>query len=183
VLVAGVRVETVETWGVKQSKITVRYRFSQPNQMPVVLPQSHSPATVVRVPAQLNTIGDHIRRKRLSPKMLQKELAKQVGVDEASVYNWEANASAPRTDYLPAIIRFLGYNPLPAAKSLGERLVRQRTTLGLTQKECAQSLGVDPGTLARWERNEREPTGAFMSRVEQFLEPEPAHVPAARRAG
>jgi len=54
-------------WGVKQSKITIRYRFSQPNQMPVVLPQSHSPATVVRLPSQLNTIGDHIRRKRLRP--------------------------------------------------------------------------------------------------------------------
>jgi len=28
---------------------------------------------------------------------------------------------------MPAIIRFLGYNPLPAASTLAEQLVRQRT--------------------------------------------------------
>jgi hypothetical protein len=31
---------------------------------------------------------------------------------------------------MPAIIDFLGYDPLPAAKSWGERRVRYRTTLG-----------------------------------------------------
>jgi cell division septum initiation protein DivIVA len=39
VLVAGVRVDTVETCGVKQAEITVTHRFSQPGQaMPLVLP-------------------------------------------------------------------------------------------------------------------------------------------------
>ena len=30
-------------------------------------------------------------------------------------------------------------------------------------------IGVDPSTLARWERGEREPTGAFLERVKRFL--------------
>ena len=42
VLVPGIRVDTVETCGVKQSEITVTYRFSQPDAMPLVLPQSTS---------------------------------------------------------------------------------------------------------------------------------------------
>lgn len=29
---------------------------------------------------------------------------------------------------------------------------------------------VDPGTLARWERGEREPRGSFLTRLVQFLD-------------
>ena len=53
---------------------------------------------------------------------------------------------------MPAIIGFLGYNPLPAANTLAEQLVRQRTKLGLSQKESARELAVDQGTLAKWEQ-------------------------------
>lgn len=51
---------------------------------------------------------------------------------------------------------------------MAERLVRQRTTLGLTQKRAAAEIGVDPATLARWERGEREPTGVWLGWVERF---------------
>jgi len=42
-------------------------------------------------------------------------------------------------------------------------------TLGLSQKEAAMRLGVDPTTLARWERGEREPMGTFELRAQRFL--------------
>ena len=90
-------------------------------------------------------------------KMLQKDVAERIGVDTTSVFNWEANAAAPEIRYMPAIIRFLGYNPLPTASDWGERLVRHRTAMGLSQKEAALDLGVDPSTLAKWERGERGP--------------------------
>jgi transcriptional regulator with XRE-family HTH domain len=99
--------------------------------------------------------------------MLQREVAEQIGVDETAVFNWEANTASPEIGYMLMIIQFLGYNPLPEAKYLGERLVRHRTTLGLTQKEVALKLGVDPSTLARWERGEREPEGRFAARAER----------------
>jgi transcriptional regulator with XRE-family HTH domain len=82
---------------------------------------------------------------------------------------------------MPAIIRFLGYNPLPEAKTLAEQLVRHRTTLGLSRNEAALQLGVDAGTLARWEHGEREPAGELLERVEQFVGEE--NPPLARRAG
>src|ERR1035437_1298117 len=37
------------------------------------------------------------------------------------------------------------------------------------QKESAKQLGVDASTLARWERAEREPAGAFLGPVTRFL--------------
>ena len=81
--------------------------------------------------------------------MLQREVAERIGVGETSVFNWEANTVSPEIRHMPAIIRFLGYNPLPEAKSWGERLVRHRASMELTQGEAAKRLGVDPGTLVR----------------------------------
>jgi transcriptional regulator with XRE-family HTH domain len=171
VLVAGVRVDTVEAEGVKQSSITVTYRFSKPDQpMPLVLPQSYNTGSVIRIPSEPQTVGDHIRRERLSLKLLQKDVAEQIGVDKTSVFNWEGNYASPDLRYMPAIIQFLGYNPLPAADGWGARLVRQRTTMGLSQRQSANLLGVDAGTLACWERGEREPSGEFLVRVNRFLQ-------------
>jgi ribosome-binding protein aMBF1 (putative translation factor) len=48
-------------------------------------------------------------------------------------------------------------------------LVCGRTALGLSQKETAHRLGVDPSTLPRWERGEREPASEFAARAERLL--------------
>jgi site-specific DNA recombinase len=166
VLVAGVQVNTFEDCGVKQTRTTVTYRFSQPDQpLPLVLPQSYSAPRVIRIPKQPQTVGDHIRRRRLVLKLLQRDVAARLGVTESSIWNWEAGQSQPDFRYMPAIIRFLGYNPLPEAEDLAQQLLRHRTTLGMSQQEAAKLLGVDPATLARWERGEREPTGAMLGSV------------------
>jgi site-specific DNA recombinase len=182
VLVAGVRVDTIEECGVKQNRITVTYRFSQPDEaLPLALPQSYSTGRVIRIPVAPQTVGDHIRKRRLGLKLLQKDVAKPIGVDKTSVFNWEGNRSSPEIRYMPAIIRFLGYNPLPAAHTFSEQLVRQRTSLGLSQTESAERLGVDPSTLAKWEQGKREPQGAFLACVKQFLRS--GEGSGARRAG
>lgn len=59
--------------------------------------------------------------------MLQRDVAERIGVDKTSIFNWEANASTPGIEYMPTIIGFLRYNPLPAADGWGERLVRLLT--------------------------------------------------------
>jgi transcriptional regulator with XRE-family HTH domain len=170
ILVASIRVDTTESWGVKQSEITVNYRFAQPDgAMPVMMTQSYPGNSRVRIPTELRTIGDHIRRKRLTLKLTQEEVGAKLGVTDASVYNWESDDSKPSVPHIPAIIEFLGYNPLPAATSLAGRLVRHRTTLGLSQSETAGRIGVDPGTLARWERGERNPSGNLLALATRFL--------------
>ena len=40
----------------------------------------------------------------------------------------------------------------------------------MTQKEAARRIGVDPWTLAKWERGERMPGGALLDRVHRFLD-------------
>ena len=117
----------------------------------------------------MNTLGDHLLRRRLVLKLLQKQVAKQLGVDEASIHNWETNRTKPGFVNMPAIIKFLGYNPLPPPEGWADRLVQGRIILGLSQKESAKRMGVDASTLARWERGEREPRGKLAARVSLFL--------------
>jgi transcriptional regulator with XRE-family HTH domain len=129
------------------------------------------------MPTELHTIGDHLRRRRLVLKLLQQQVAEQIGVDKTSIHNWETGLTEPGFEYMPAIIRFVGYNPLPEGDGWGQRLVRQRRTLGISQKASAQRLGLDPSTLARWERGEKEPTGKLLGRVKRFLD-EPEEIQA-----
>jgi site-specific DNA recombinase len=169
VLVAGIRVDTVETCGVVQPKVTITYRFEKPNEVERVVPMGEYLRAPIRIPVKPETVGDHIRLRRLKLKLLQRNVAERIGVDKTSIHNWEANITQPGFAYMPAVIEFLGYNPLPPAKTWAERLVRGRTVLGLSQKEAAGKLGVDPSTLARWERGERKPAGTIAARAERLL--------------
>ncbi len=120
-------------------------------------------------PKQINTIGDHIRKRRLDLGLLQKQIAKIIGVDETTILNWEGQRSTPALFCMPAIFRFLGYDPLPAAETLRGKLTRYRLTHGITQKALAAKLGIDPCTLARWERGDRKPHGLYLKLVERLL--------------
>jgi transcriptional regulator with XRE-family HTH domain len=42
-------------------------------------------------------------------------------------------------------------------------LAAAESCYGYLPAESAERIGVDAGTLARWERGEREPAGAFLS--------------------
>jgi transcriptional regulator with XRE-family HTH domain len=70
---------------------------------------------------------------------------------------------------MPRIIQLLGYVPFPIGESLPERLKAHRKIRGLSRKRLARILGVDEGTLWRWERGERRPQGENARRVRALL--------------
>ena len=110
-------------------------------------------------PKKPETLGDHLRKKRLDLGLLQKEVAERIGVHKATIYNWETNRKSPQLRFVPRIIEFLGYVPYDTqSEALGKRIVVRRRRLGLTQKELARRLGVDPSTLGRWERGKGKPS-------------------------
>jgi DNA-binding XRE family transcriptional regulator len=53
--------------------------------------------------------------------------------------------------FLPAVIRFLGYDPTPAPVSLPDRIRAARRRQGISQRELARRLGLDPATVWAWE--------------------------------
>ena len=86
--------------------------------------------------------------------------------------NGEKGHTSSRLHRVPKAIGFLGYVPLPDeghGMSLGERIVRLRRTLGIRQDQLTRQLGVDPSTLARWERNKMLPLSKFLKLLNSLL--------------
>lgn len=121
-------------------------------------------------PKELNSLGDHIRARRLNLKLLQKQVAEEIGVHEQTITGWEGNATIPDVRYMPAIIQFLGYNPFPEAMSPPERLAGARKALGLSQRKMAAKLGVDPATIMGWEAGKHQPTGKSLELIGNILQ-------------
>lgn len=67
-------------------------------------------------PKQINSLGDQIRARRLDLKLLQKQVAEQIGVHELTITGWERNATVPEVRYMPAIIQLHSGLNFPANK-------------------------------------------------------------------
>ena len=96
-------------------------------------------------------------------------MAKQIGVNKDTIYNWETNRTAPEVQFIPRIISFLGYVPYDPAWSFGQRLKAIRTALGLSQVQFAKGVGLDESTVAKWEREEHKASTQKVMALKKFL--------------
>jgi len=98
-------------------------------------------------------------------------MADKLAVDAMTICNWEINRTSPQLSLIPRIIAFLGYIPHDTLSgTLGKRIVAYRRVMGITQKELARRLGVDPSTLRRWETGTGQPSQKHRKRLEDFLD-------------
>lgn len=93
-----------------------------------------------------------------------------MGVSEATILHWETGETKPEVRLWPAVIAFLGYDPLPPPTSLPERMKRFRVVLGLSIREAASRLAVDSGTWAAWECGRVFPWPRYLGQLEALLE-------------
>jgi transcriptional regulator with XRE-family HTH domain len=109
-------------------------------------------------PQKLKTIGDHLKKRLLDLEMLQKEVAERFGTTVCTVRNWEKNRSTPSLPFIPSIIQFLGYVPYDTqTQDFGKKIAANRRLLGLSQKDLARLIGVDPSTIRLWEKGKHRP--------------------------
>ena len=111
-------------------------------------------------PDDLNTLGDHIRKRRLDLGLSQAALARRFGVNRNAITNWENAIQEPDVIRLPSVIEFLGYEPTDVFGELAELIKAKRRSLGLTQEAFGKLVGVSRETVNLWERGKREPTGS-----------------------
>lgn len=134
----------------------------------------------LRYPQVIATIGDALLKRRLDLELTRKATAKLLKVNEGSLGNWEKGRTAPEDRFYPALIAFVGYNPLPPPRTVGEAVRRERLTRGLSWRRLATMAGVDPTTIARLEadrpRMARRPVSAVL-RVLGLDSPTAARVP------
>jgi DNA-binding transcriptional regulator YiaG len=120
-------------------------------------------------PIKINTLGDHIRNRRLDLSLFQKQVADQLAVSEDTISNWEGNTTSPAVRHVPAILGFLGYDPIPVAQGLPEGVAAARKRLGLSQRKLAAQLGVDPTTVRHWEAGRHRPTQRSLHVIAKVL--------------
>jgi transcriptional regulator with XRE-family HTH domain len=124
-------------------------------------------------PRELKTLGDHLRKKRLALKLTQEEVARILHTNEGCVVYWEKNHKSPSLRFISRIVQFLGYNPYEdiSSRSLGERIVIYRQIHGVSQEQLASQLGIDPGTLGRWEKGKSTPWAEKMDVLNSLIHP------------
>ena len=122
-----------------------------------------------KYPNQINTLGDHIRKRRLDLGLLQKEVSEKIRVDESTIYHWERQRTQPEIRFIARIIEFLGYDPIPQPKSFPEKLKTYRLRMGLSQKKLAIKLGIDPSTILKWEKGRHKPMAEYCNLIAKML--------------
>jgi DNA-binding XRE family transcriptional regulator len=136
-------------------------RFERQILKPMPIPYPENPVS----------IGDHIRKKRMELKLLQKDVAKICGVTEDCITNWEKNRSVPQIQFFPNIISFLGYFPIDIdTNTFSGRLKFYRYKNGLSQKQLGKILNVDGATVCSWESDEFQPMRKTMTKLQTLLE-------------
>ena len=99
----------------------------------------------------MRTTEDHLRVCRIDRGLLQREAAALLNVKLSTYQSWEQGRE-PGVRFWPSITAWLGYYPAPKPVTLAERLLAYRRLHGMTQEELAERLGVNAGTVRRWEQ-------------------------------
>ena len=115
------------------------------------------------------TLGQHLRKRRLLLKLTQKKVGKALGISPFTVLNLEKDRTEPPMKAYPTLIRWLGYDPSPAPKTLQERMRAVRRVNGWTIDQAARQMGVDPSSWGEWERTGRVAWPRYRLRLEKFL--------------
>lgn len=108
--------------------------------------------------ANPQTIGQHLRKKRAQLRIMQKEVAFQIGVSEDCITNWENERSFPQIQFYPKIVHFLRYLPFEiGSETLGGKIKTYRNLNGLSHKQMGKILSVNASTIGAWESGKSKP--------------------------
>jgi len=122
-------------------------------------------------PVEPLTIGDHIRKRRLDLGLKQAEVARQIGVTESTVWNWE-HRTEPELRHMPKIIDFLGYVPFECPEDTIGQLHYFKQVKGLSYNRLGKVMGRDPEQLSDWLSGRHKPCCKNIQIIEGFLEQE-----------
>jgi transcriptional regulator with XRE-family HTH domain len=115
-----------------------------------------------------STLGDHLRSRRLELGLYQKDVAARLGVTPSTIWNWEHGWTVDFR-FIPRIIAFLGYNPIPCPDGVIERLAWYKQVNGLSLEKLGAEMGRDQEQLADWLSGRHQPCRRNREEVERFL--------------
>lgn len=104
--------------------------------------------------------------------LLQRDVSKIIGTKSIdAVRNWELGKGDPQIHYMPDVIKFLGYIPIPVyLDTLGDKVKTYRILKGLGHKAMGEQLNVNGSTICSWEQNEFLPHKEKLLELNELLE-------------
>jgi DNA-binding XRE family transcriptional regulator len=108
---------------------------------------------ILGYPDKLELVGHHLLKRRLDLAVTITDAAKALATHPTGLVNWEKGRTEIEVRFYPAIIRFLGYNPLPVGTTRGQRIQRERMTRGWSRKRLARTAEVDEASVRRLEED------------------------------
>ncbi|HTK33769.1 MAG TPA: helix-turn-helix transcriptional regulator [Caulobacteraceae bacterium] len=161
----GIDASTAWWWeaGRKPHRIEDRRKIEAFLGLPALAPEIASPVQSVESVAHL------IRQRRTALGLSQTAAAQMIGANVWTLLSWEAEKRRPTDRFYPAIIRFLGREPWPEPRTLGERLRAERLRRGLSQEQVAAIIQVDAGSISAWEAGHGPHHQLAKAQVQAFI--------------
>jgi len=109
-------------------------------------------------------LAQHLYRERQIRRLGQGKAALAISVDPKTYKAWEGGGR-PASHHWPAIIAFLGHDPIVQTPvTIPEIVSALRRREGLTANELGKLLGVYKLTIRAWEAGRRLPRGGVLKR-------------------
>jgi DNA-binding XRE family transcriptional regulator len=148
------------------------------------------PSRIRGVPVQkdFNSLGGHLRRRRLQLKIFQSEAAHRMKVSNRTLSLWECDRLYPTWFYWPRICAYLGFDIFTDSTlgrpkgnesssvaflssgtpmTTGQKIIKQRMEMRKTRTQYAEELGISYKTLWNWEHDRRKPCRSQLKKLNQ----------------
>ena len=99
-----------------------------------------------------------MRAVRMDRGLEIRAAATLLGVTPDTLVNWEQGHHEPEPTHGASILAFLGYCPFEEPENLAGHLQLWRWKRGLSHRQAAAEIGVDPSTWRCWERGAKRPS-------------------------
>lgn len=120
--------------------------------------------------------GARLRRARVAKNLVIRDLAKEVKMTPEAISYLESGINTASLQTLRKLakalevpIAYLGcFEKLPE-DTLGQRITKARLYHGLTKKEMAHAISVDPKTLRSWEQDRHKPLEKHLEKLKKYI--------------
>ena len=113
-----------------------------------------------------------IRTLRLALMLSQRQLAAKIGVTKEAIGTWERGINKPNFEHYDKLFSFFDKHREEidkAFKVTGNSLREFKESLGISQKQLAEFLGVSAVTIRNWERNRNEPDFFYQQKLREIF--------------
>jgi len=86
------------------------------------------------------TLGEHLRKKRFTAGIRQKEAAAKLGVSGRTLSLWECDRIYPKWTFQPRLVEYLGYDPF-TNPALGSPKGNESSCVAFLSPDAPASLG------------------------------------------